>query len=172
MITLTTEQTQQIEEALSGAVSDSKAMGWITISQALALATIRAAKAQVGQGPVNDVCVRCGGNCPRFMCDTYKDWADKEPVSRECLIAPVKQAEQEPVAIDWEPLQNFWRNNSSIDWGELESAVKCAIATTVRTKDLTDEEIGEIYGKFQDNLLIQLGDFARAVIAAYKEKNK
>ena len=28
--------------------------------------------------------------------------------------------------LNWEPIQEFWRNNSSIDWDELEAAVEAA----------------------------------------------
>ena len=37
---------------------------------------------------------------------------------------PQPKAEQSP--LDWEPIQEFWRNNSSIDWDELEIAIKAA----------------------------------------------
>ena len=85
--------------------------------------------------------------------------------------ALAEQAEQEPVAIDWEPLQKFWRNNSGVDWEELESAVKCAVAAHVRTKDLTDDEIAAICADlpFDENFDVTV---ARAVIAADREKNK
>ncbi len=60
---------------------------------------------------------------------------------------------------------------SIVEQSETDSS-SSSMRTTVRTKDLTDDEIGEIYGKFQNNLMLQLGDFARAVIAADREKNK
>jgi len=46
MITLTTEQAQQIEEALKKTIAGCKAMGWTTVAQEQALAAIRAARAQ------------------------------------------------------------------------------------------------------------------------------
>ena len=121
-------------------------------------------------------------------CGEYKQRYKDLPGLTEkdlCVCALAEQAEQEPVAIDWEHLQNFWRNNSSIDWGELESAVKCAVAapvsiakqsetdsssssmrTTGRTKDLTDDEIVYLW-----NMATSDFDFARAVITADREKN-
>lgn len=63
---------------------------------------------------------------------TYAKYYSVPPADFEALReALAEQAEQEPVAIDWEPLQNFWRNNSGVDWEELESAVKCAVAALV-----------------------------------------
>ena len=38
-------------------------------------------------------------------------------------VAKVK-AERKP--LNWEPIQEFWRNNPNIDWDELESAIKQA----------------------------------------------
>lgn len=28
--------------------------------------------------------------------------------------------------LDWEPIREFWRNNSGINWDELEAAIKAA----------------------------------------------
>ena len=109
----------------------------------------------------------------KVVAERYQNAEKREKAITALREALAEQAEQEPVNIDWEPLQNFWRNNSSIDWQELESAVKCAVATTVRTKDLTDDEIRAIWLKVIDP---DGGDevmaFARAVIAADREKNK
>ena len=96
---------------------------------------------------------------------------------RDATKKVVEQAKQEPVTIDWEHLQNFWRNNSSIDWGELESAVKCAVAAPVRTVDLTDDEIAAIVREAARGSAINRDGstshrIARAVIAADREKNK
>ena len=66
-------------------------------------------------------------------------------------------AEQEPVCIDWdtktdEPIMGY--------------------AAPVRTKDLTDDEIAMCMGKDLWNVYKNEVDFARAVIAADREKNK
>ena len=76
---------------------------------------------------------------------------------REALA---EQAEQEQVCIDWdtktdEPIMGY--------------------AAPVRTKDLTDDEIETIFEYWYSQPETEVWstvDLARAVIAAYKEKNK
>lgn len=41
----------------------------------------------------------------------------------------IEAAHKKP-KIDWAPLQEFWRSNSSADWGSLEQAVNDAIKVT------------------------------------------
>ena len=72
---------------------------------------------------------------------------------REALT---EQAEQEPVCIDWdtktdEPIMGY--------------------AASVRTKDLTDKQIEKVWNKNGGYMGMPI-DFARAVIAADREKNK
>ena len=68
-----------------------------------------------------------------------------------------EQAEQEPVCIDWdtktdEPIIGY--------------------AAPVRTKDLTDDEISKLRHKIDWTAEWSYANFARAVIAADREKNK
>ena len=77
-----------------------------------------------------------------------------------------KQAEQEPVA--WVDEDGFpWKYNlDGKDWVPL-------YAAPVRTKDLTDDEIADIRMSIVAYEPVEWGRvFARAVIAAYKEKNR
>lgn len=73
-ITLPLEKAQQIEEALAGAISDSKSMGWITISQEQALSSIREAINQSGY--TTDI-VKRPQNCGTGYCSCI-----------ECVIEP------------------------------------------------------------------------------------
>ena len=47
------------------------------------------------------------------------------------------KAERKP--LNWEPIQEFWRNNSNIDWDELESAIKQAAHDMEKKHDATTE---------------------------------
>jgi hypothetical protein len=42
------------------------------------------------------------------------------------LLNKAAQALAQRKPLNWEPIQEFWRNNSNIDWDELESAIKQA----------------------------------------------
>ena len=42
------------------------------------------------------------------------------------LLNEAAQALAQRKPLNWEPIQEFWRNNSNIDWDELESAIKQA----------------------------------------------
>ena len=71
--------------------------------------------------------------------------------------ASAEQAEQEPVCIDWdtktdEPIMGY--------------------AAPVRTKDLTDGELDIFVSEKTMDMRMTLREFARAVIAADREKNK
>jgi hypothetical protein len=46
---------------------------------------------------------------------------------KENAAAGTAQKETKP-KINWEPIQEFWRNNSHIDWDALEAAVKTSIS--------------------------------------------
>ena len=92
------------------------------------------------------------------------DWIETNKALAKEIIELQKQAEQEPVA--WVDEDGFpWKYNlDGKDWVPL-------YAAPVRTKDLTDDEItnewesmGRGLGKYTE--------FARAVIAADREKNK
>ena len=37
---------------------------------------------------------------------------------------PIYTSPPQRKPLNWEPIQEFWRNNSNIDWDELESAIK------------------------------------------------
>ena len=93
---------------------------------------------------------------------------------REALV---KQAEQEPVAIDWdkahEVLCDVWSRVISADDG-FDAIQDLIYAAPVRTKDLTDDEIVHLVNSvwFLDELVVAKVNFARAVIAADREKNK
>ena len=84
---------------------------------------------------------------------------------------PVQQAEQEPVAIMSPNKANIvginapHANIGTNGWIPL-------YAAPVRTKDLTDDEIAMCMGKDLWNVYKNEVDFARAVIAADREKNK
>lgn len=88
--------------------------------------------------------------------------------------APVQQAEQEPVAWMYddgtshkfiEPVLSVKRKDFPDGWREVP-----LYAAPVRTKDLTDDEIYTLYSEpCSDREMLE---FARAVIAADREKNK
>ena len=126
----------------------------------------------------------CGtGYCSCIECPYEAEQAEQEPVEnndwkkasyiREALA---EQAEQEPVA--WHHPKCDGQCIACL----IEKAVEDAYGTKgrdymlrhinaapVRTKDLTDDEIAQAVGSPLDE--VYLADF-RAVIAAYKEKNK
>ena len=47
-------------------------------------------------------------------------------VSIEPMPLYTTPPQRKPLTLDWEPIQEFWRNNSNIDWDELESAITAA----------------------------------------------
>ena len=55
---------------------------------------------------------------------------EQEPVAweqfHEHMAGPFYKAPPQRKPLNWEPIQEFWRNNSNIDWDELESAIKQA----------------------------------------------
>ena len=54
-------------------------------------------------------------------------------------------------ALNWEPIREFWRNNSGVNWDELEAAIKEALAQTEqepcrhRIADIRNEAIKSGY---------------------------
>ena len=96
--------------------------------------------------------------------------------TKPLYAAPVQQAEQEPVAIDWdkahEILCDVWNRVISADDGfdELQDLIYTA---PVRTKDLTDCEIEAIDDANweNDHKTWDIKKFARAVIAADRALN-
>ena len=82
-------------------------------------------------------------------------------------------SEQEPVACDWEKVHevlcDVWNRVISADEG-LDTIQDLIYAAPVRTKDLTDDEIDVLWDSCGDLTLKY--KFARAVIAADREKNK
>jgi len=43
-----------------------------------------------------------------------------------CVNHDCDQCKEQRKPLNWEPIQEFWRNNSNINWDELESAIKQA----------------------------------------------
>ena len=83
--------------------------------------------------------------------------------------APVQQAEQEPVAWVW--LEDWLNDGYPEDcFSRVNHQGKAPLyAAHVRTKDLTDDEIWEIWFK---DITLDWDERCRAVIAADREKNK
>ena len=52
---------------------------------------------------------------------------------------------KEREALNWEPIREFWRNNSGVNWDELEAAIKEALAQPGQ------EPVGK-FAKFSDGL--------------------
>ena len=170
MITLTTEQAQQIEKSLSGwkeydAWTDQQM--WNNDDEK-ALVTIRAARAQeqAEQEPVG--VIGWAANIPNTMEEVH--WEDEcPPIGTTLYAAPVQQLEQEPVAIvdeiglclDGRPIFNAV--------GKVKVGQKL-YAAPVHTTDLTDEEINALIDKSWIELMT-IKEFVRAVIAADREKN-
>ena len=84
-----------------------------------------------------------------------------------------EQAEQEPVAV---VEITYGREPECYVTGNIDDfpeGVFKLYAAPVRTKDLTDDEIVDVMNKiYGDTWTEQERELARAVIAAYKEKNK
>ena len=76
-------------------------------------------------------------------------------------------------AFNWEPIREFWRNNSGVNWDELEAAIKVALAQPERTwVGLTDEEIKEIIGPWGPTPIKgYTRDLFDKIEAKLKEKN-
>lgn len=91
----------------------------------------------------------------------------------KAVVDAWNNVEQEPVAIDWdkahEVLCDVWNRVISADDG-FDAIQDLIYAAPLRTKDLTDYEIVRLYDESSmcDSEMIS---FARAVIAAFKEKN-
>ena len=124
---------------------------------------------QAEQKPVAWVEVERG--IPMFMnfTENYKPNINNGIAPLYAAPQPVKQAEQEPVAWmnDSTPMGVFARHKEGAE------NFGCTIplyAAPVRTKDLTDDEISNIWddSSYGDSGI----DFARAVIAADREKNR
>ena len=81
-----------------------------------------------------------------------------------------EQAEQEPVAI----VNHEAGGSQKVTWLTIEGLADGAelYLHPVRTKDLTDDEIDDIGDSLNKYLTTFFCDFARAVIAADREKNK
>jgi hypothetical protein len=83
-----------------------------------------------------------------------------------------EQAEQEPVA--WHEPNAYGNVTTHKKWAE-ENGWLPLYAAPVRTKDLTDDEISDVFdsvGSWKETLFGDLPVvFARAVIAKFKEKN-
>ena len=87
----------------------------------------------------------------------------------------VQQAEQEPFAYE------VWDENDQVliliyasylkeaHWLEEDDIIRKLYAAPVRTKDLTDDEIWDLWESNKNETAIE---FYEAIIAAYKEKNK
>ena len=95
--------------------------------------------------------------------DSYKTH-NAAATLREALA---EQAEQEPVV-------KIHKYNEFQTLGSLNLPIGTKLyAAPVRTKDLTDDEIVKVTGCEKDRpLWLTVSSIARAVIAAYKEKNK
>ena len=95
----------------------------------------------------------------------------------------IEEAEQEPVAFPYHPctwilidaIKNLKQYEVLSKWDQcrLKEDAKWKSAP-VRTKDLTDDEIVSLINSvwFLDELMVAKVNFARAVIAADREKNK
>ena len=83
-----------------------------------------------------------------------------------------EQADQEPVA--YAPIITFLdQQHYSVSKQKKPEYCNPLYAAPVRTKNLTDDEIREIVKQVKfDGMTDKTFQFARAVIAAYKEKNK
>jgi hypothetical protein len=59
-----------------------------------------------------------------------RDWPAAMLCLRHLLMEqekyPAPQPAPQPAALNWEPLQDFWRDNPAVDWDELEAAVIAA----------------------------------------------
>ena len=173
MITLTTEQAQQIEEALEDIV---RVFEFETGTPVEALATIRTARAQEQseQEPVIRATL-----APPAPPEVYQmrskeayeaGWWEAQRQKAVSPIAPAQQAEQEPVGIVSENVVD-----GVVEWLGWVPQVGTKLYTApVRTKDLTDDEIMKI--NVDTASIVPTCDrqfhFARTVIAAFKEKNK
>lgn len=111
------------------------------------------------------------GNSLKRKC--FADYQPNHAIDRACASCAIadecrtgEQAEQEPVGVV----------EGSGEWGiagVLVAGVPIGTklyAAPVRTKDLTDDEIYPLYN--EPSCDKEAIEFARAVIAAYKEKNK
>lgn len=156
MITLTTEQAQQIEEALVATLKNND--HWLEKCTG-ALDTIRAAitQEQAEQEPVAWYGKSKTGNILLSVNCVDEDW-------KPLYAASVKHVQQEPVG-EVDIHMDFLR----INWKDGRHPPKGTKLYThpVRTKDLTDYEIDSI--NFIGRTRHQ---YARAVIAAHKEKNR
>ena len=85
------------------------------------------------------------------------------------IIRAERAQEQEPVA---KVEVKNWGGLKVVSWvySKLEEGIHNLYATPVRTKDLTDDEIAALWAS--DGFYRTPTDFARAVIAKLREKNK
>jgi len=157
MITLTTEQAQQIEEALEDIV---RVFEFETGTPVEALATIRAARSQA-QEPV-------AANCPKCKSEiSHWSWCPD-------FVQPVSQ-KQEPVA--WGCRFQDGSINDCIcpeEHNRCEGDYNIPLyAAPVSAKrewvDLTDDELKAALEVHQVGLSVRIG---RIAIAAFKEKNR
>ena len=194
MITLTAEQAQQIEEALvfiPALMSDSKGVAGYHLNGEIAdwdefdevnmvhqaLATIRAARSQA-QEPVAANCPKCKSEishwswCPDFVQPVSQK---QEPLMDYERINALREGEQNGAedAYFFVRPENDTPTLRKMFCQGFERGFHKGLkyAAPARTKDLTDDEIVEIM-KQPFNQREYLEQFARAVIAAYREKNR
>lgn len=53
-----------------------------------------------------------------------REWWEERFGKEPEIECPNCKPQRKP--LNWEPIQEFWRNNSNIDWDDLESAIKQA----------------------------------------------
>ena len=128
-------------------------------------------------------------------CAAIADDKGRELVNRAMLrladqeAAPVQQAEQEPVENSFEAQKSAfdalkerlsaenWTAGETCNffgffcWGWDYALGRFSATHPVRTKDLTDVEVEKVWRKHGGYMVVPI-DFARAVIAADREKNK
>ena len=201
MITLTTEQAQQIEEVLEelcGSIDFYNKYGpdWthkdgtesfnvsVLLDRAddISKAIIALREALDHSGETNEMVVGWDRVKPEAIAS--------DPLYQQGFVDGVEegrnqgaeQEEQEPVAYlhQWieyrpfgatvvgEPMQNVTPDSTPFD--ESDTVTPLYVAP-IHTKDLTDEELLKIW-QAQVPASNRVYEFARAVIAAYKEKNK
>ena len=165
-VTLTIEQAQQIEEALSELMDlmdgvregDYKPDSFTNQPAEEALATIRAARAQ------------------EFTAEQQNRFATAFDEAFAKAGLPQKQAEQEPVCKRCNGTKIVPDGKMyNVDGFQLEVPIECVkdypdCTAPVRTKDLTDEEIEAAV--LSVNTTMEAWITYRAVIAKFKEKNK
>ena len=163
---ITTRALHLAEEALKKTISGCEAMGWTTIEQEKALAAIREVLAQ----PV------------KTYEQGYLDGYDAGLIFANSRVEPVKQgpvafalshslglefSSNYPMCESKERAEEFARQHMG------QVVVTPLYVAPVRTKDLTDDEVMDLaMNEGAMEFDCEKISFARAVIAAFKEKNK